>query len=93
MTKTQGRRHEQDERQDCAWGVDYGTGGWRARTVAQMAVWGPATTESAAVRGRIAGYITIIRVYHGQSSVMNRRLLCAGPFDTDDRLNQEASET
>ena len=24
---------------------------------------------------------------------MDRRLLCAGPFDTDDRLNQEASET
>ncbi len=58
-----------------------------------MAVCGPATTESAAVRGRIAGHITIIRVYHGQSSVMDRRLLCAGPFDTDDRLNQEASET
>ena len=52
-----------------------------------------AIMEAAAARGRIAEYITIIGVYHGRSSVMNRRLLCAGPFDTDDRLNQEASET
>ena len=51
------------------------------------------TTESTTVKRRIAGHIMIIRVYHGQSSVMSRRLLCAGLFDTDDRLNQEAGET
>ena len=93
MTKAHGRNPEQDEHQDCAWGIEYGVGGWRAKAATWMRTRSLATTESAAVQRRIAGYITIIKVYHGQSSVMNRRLLCAGPFDTDDRLNQEASET
>ncbi len=93
MAKAHGHRREQDKRQDGVWNVGCRMGGRRTQAAAYMTICGLAITEPAAVRGRSAGYITIIGVYHGQSSVMNRRLLYAGPFNTDDRLNQEACKT